>query len=104
MTAWNYRNGGWEFENVTKPKVIDVSDSKPTVNRTSAKGFREWIEGDPQRGVEPIASIDDPNSAFIELRSREDGHATVAKRHLTDNNGRDITFTFDKGLKKDNLL
>ena len=84
---------------VTVPINIPEYETTPTTFRTSARQYRDWVFGD-----NPITTLDNPESAFIELRSHPDGHATVAERHLTDKSGNDITFTFDEGINKDNVL
>ena len=78
----------------TIPSTISPSTSATTY-RTSALRYRDWIRG--ADGKPPIVSVNDPNAAFIELRSHPDGHATVKRKHLIDKKtGEDITFTFDK--------
>lgn len=81
----------------TNPSVV-LYQQNPMVFRTSALGFKDWIKGE-----KPRTFLDDPNSAFIELRSHPDGHATVKTKHLVDRNGNDITFTFDREPRS-NLL
>lgn len=85
-------------ETIYSPYKTPVYSTKPTVYRTSAKEYFNWMKGE-----NPKASLEDPNTAFIELRSHPEGHATVATRHLTNANGRDITFTFDE-TPRNNLL
>ena len=78
----------------TIPNTISPSTSATTY-RTSALGYRDWMRGTDEKP--PIVTVDDPNAAFIELRSHPDGHATVKRRHLIDKKtGEDITFTFNK--------
>jgi hypothetical protein len=59
----------------------------PKVYRTSARQYNEWVNGYFDRnGIyhEPTVDINDKNSAFIELFSHPDGHATVKRSHLVD--------------------
>lgn len=82
----------------TNPNIV-LYQQNPMVFRTSALGFKDWMKGE-----RPRTFLDDPNSAFIELRSHPDGHATVKSRHLVDKDGNDITFTFNETSPRNNLL
>ncbi len=106
-TARAYRVSRELNKNVKDTKLSSQGNNKPTVTlykqkpmvyRTSAAGYKDWMKGD-----RPRTSLEDPNSAFIELRSHPDGHATVKTKHLVDREGNDITFTFDR-QPRNNLL